>query len=277
MTAVSISNQQRAARIGILLIALTLYMVGFAIILPAVTMGGAELATPEALVMWGVAIAVCAIGGGLLRFARIARWGAVLLFGLVAIASLWGFGKLVSDGARYAVWDAQVVAYFLNAAGSSLLFVWVSLRAIAVLLDRERPRTVATARIVGAVLLVAALLHLEVAAGIGRDSLALRSSGYSIGISTAGLQLYGFPGWPIWHVGLTIVSLALLAGPRALLPRAAAFLAILFVLLGVLALVSVAGNGGLAAVDIVVGMVLLFSYLAWWLRRELITNIPSPA
>jgi hypothetical protein len=154
-----------------------------------------------------------------------------------------------------------------NAIATTLLLVWLCLRAIQVLLGTTWRASVVTARLTGGVLACVTVNHLWLAAQVGVGW----QGSWSINISPRGTSLLGFPGWPLWHLAVLVTALVLLAGPRRMLGGAARVLLLLFAGMVPLVIVAAALTGffELGLLLLVVGTVLLPVYLAWWLRAEL--------
>ena len=209
-----------------------------------------------------------AIGAGLMFGARFARvlGGLLFLVGLVGspihlIRGLAASGMPESADPSWFLWVA-------NAIATTLLLMWLCLQALRVLSRKvSRRGGVVTARITGGVLAVVAANHLWVATQVGMDS----HGAWSITISPHGSQLFGFPGWPFWHLALLVVALVLLCAPRTLLHHAATALMLLFgSLLPLVALaVALTGLFMLEMLLVLIVISLVPAYLSWWLRDEL--------
>lgn len=164
-------------------------------------------------------------------------------------------------------WELEWWLSVANAIATTLLLVWLGIRAIQVLLGRPWRASVVTARLAGGVLAVVAANHLWLAAQIGFGW----QGAWSINISPQGTRLIGFPGWQIWHLVMLVAALMLLAGPRRMLRAAARVLMLLFAGMVPLVLVAAVRTGffELALLLLVLGMTLIPVYLWWWLSNEL--------
>jgi hypothetical protein len=214
---------------------------------------------------WWLALgAFGATGIGLLVGARFARvLGGLLLLACAVLAPMSlirSLGCLSLAGA-----DLMWVLSVANAIAMTLLLTWMCIRGVQVLLGRPRRARVVTARLVGGALAVVAANHLWLASQVGFEW----TGSWSIQISAEGMQLVGFPFWPLWHVALLIVALAMVAGPRRMLGQAATALLLLFAGLVPLVIVAVIRTGFFAAELTIFGMMLIPVYLSWWLRDEL--------
>ncbi len=215
---------------------------------------------------WWLALGVFgATGIGLLFAARVAR----VLAGLLLLAFAVGAPiSLLRTLARSPMEGADLMRWLLvgNAVAMTLLLTWMCIRGIQVLLGRPRGARVVTVRLAGGALAVVAANHLWWAAQVGFEWTAA----WSIQISHQGMQLMGFPFWPLWHVALLAVALAMVAGPRRILGHAATALMLLFAGLVPLVIVAAIRTDLLVVAELTIaGMMLVPVYLAWWLRDEL--------
>jgi hypothetical protein len=209
-----------------------------------------------------------AIGIGLLFGARFARvlGGLFFLAGVVLVPV-----SLLRTLSGAPVDDAEplYLLFIANAVASTLLLTWMCLRALLLLLGRQRASGV-TARLVGGVLAVVAANHLWLASRVGFEW----TGGWSIQISPEGTQLVGFLLWPLWHVALLVVALVMVAGPRRMLGHATTALMLLFAsLVPLVTVVAIRTSSFASELTIFgLGMTLIPVYLSWWLRDELRTD-----
>src|SRR5439155_192480 len=107
-----------------------------------------------------------------------------------------------------------------DALATTALGAWLCVRAIQALLGRQWAPSLVTARLVGAALAAVAAYHLQLASAIGALPWGSDLGAIAISASARGAQIAGFPGWPIWHVGLAAISLTMLVAPRRTVARA---------------------------------------------------------
>jgi hypothetical protein len=253
--------ERRTFRLGVLVLAFTAMNLSLA------------MTGPLDHIEWGAWLMIAAAGVtgiGLLVHARVARaiaGVAVAVAGVLTLVSLAGLPGRVTGLAALQDWTPLVLGAVANTVATALLGVWFCIRAIQALLGRPWAATLVTARLTGAALAVIAAHHLWLAAmaevGLGLGSLG----GIGISISESGTQLAGFPGWPIWHCGLAIIALMMLAGPRRLVSRAATLLVVWCACLVVLVLIDLP-QLMMLLVPFTVLLALILTYLAWWLRDE---------
>lgn len=257
--------ERRTFRLGVLVLASVALVVWLAVLGPP---------DPE-IWFWVILGLTAAVGVGLLFHLRVAR--AVLGLAVAACGALAPFEAIgaLLDAVPLAGWTPLVVLGVANAVATTTLGVWLCVRAIQALLGRTWPPSLITARMTGATLAVIAADHLWLAAATGAGP---SSVGSSMGVSPSGVQLSGFPGWMIGHLALAVIALAMLAGPRRLVARAATLLVGWCVAL--VGLVVISGIIGFAAIDAPgrIGAMMtlfaafqpaMFAYGAWWLRDEL--------
>lgn len=213
-----------------------------------------------------------ASGIGLIARAQWARWSAGGVFLLIGLASLWQSGSLLSEQLPNMVWTLESVLWLANAVLTSALFCWLSYRAILTLIDPERPPSLWTPRLVGLVVAVASLAHLAVALTLGGK---VDGIGMFMSLSSDGIRLLGFWGWPLYHVAGVLVGLGLLVGNARVSNAASAGLVVLVGVLApsaALALLDFASAMpvfGIATMLLFMGLPLILVYLCWWLLREL--------
>ena len=214
---------------------------------------------------WWLALgSLGATGIGLLFGARVARvLGGLFLLACAVFAPISLIRALASSSPVGA--DLTWFLAVANAIATTLLLTWMCIRAVQVLLGRPRRARVVTVRLVGGVLAVVAAYHLWLVSQVGFEW----AGSWSIQISTRGTQLVGFPLWPLWHVALLAVALAMVAGPRRMLGQAATALMLLFAGLVPLVIVAAIRMDFFAAELTIFGMMLIPVYLSWWLRDEL--------
>lgn len=214
---------------------------------------------------WWLALGLFgATGIGLLFRARFARvLGGLLLLACVVLAPISLIRVLASSSPVGA--DLMWLLSVANAIATTLLLTWMCIRAIQVLLGRPRRASVVTVRLVGGVLAVVAAYHLWLVSQVGFEW----TGSWSLQISPRGTQLVGFPVWPLWHVALLVVALAMVAGPRRMLGQAATVLMLLIAGLVPLVIMAAIRTGFFAAELPIFGMMLIPVYLSWWLRDEL--------
>lgn len=227
-------------------------------VLPAAFIGPIDSRSLQALLLLGL---FGATGLGLLLRAKVARVVAGLGFlasaVLAPVSLIQALGNVASPDP---VWLFAIA----NAVATTLLLVWLGIRAIYVLFGRAQRASVATPRLVGGVLVVIAVNHLWLASRLGFST----DGSVAVRISTDGMVLMGFAGWPIWHVVLLALGLMMVAGPRRVLPLATTGLLVLFVGMVPLVLVTAGGPRVVGFEASLLGIVLFPVYLAWWLRDE---------
>jgi hypothetical protein len=223
---------------------------------------------------WWISLGLfVATGIGLLFGARFARvLGGLFLLACVVLVPVSLLRTL--SGAPMAGASPLWFLAIANAVATTLLLTWMCIRAIQVLLGRRRASGV-TVRLVGGALAVIAANHLWLASLIGFEW----TGTWSIQISPEGTQLLGFPFWPLWHVALLVVALAMVAGPRRMLGHAATALMLLFASLVPLVTVVAIRTSSIASELTIfgLGMTLIPVYLSWWLRDELRTDARAGA
>jgi hypothetical protein len=222
---------------------------------------------------WWLALGLLGTTGiGLLLGARFARvLSGLFLLACVVFVPLSLFETLSSSPVVGA--DLLWLLAIANAVATTLLMTWMCIRGILMLLGRGRRSSAVTARVVGGVFAVVAANHLWLAYLMGFEW-----TGYwSFNISDEGTRLVGFPFWPVWHVALLVVALAMLAGPRRMLGHAATALLLLFAILMPLMIVAALRTGFIAVQLTIFGMMLIPVYLSWWLRDELRTDARAGA
>lgn len=221
---------------------------------------------------------VGATGGGLVLGLRAARVAAgVLLFVCVAAMPLGLVGALArSEGA--AALDGRTLFAMANALATTALGTWICFRGLQVVRGKRLRAAVFTSRVTGVALAAIAAHHLYDASRLGASAWGLAStSSFAFRISVEGTALYGFPGWPLWHLAALLTAAVLIAAPRARLVKAAGVLAGLFACvlpLSLGALVHLSAEE-LAVLAPVLALLLLPILLAWWLREELIGPVPA--
>jgi hypothetical protein len=243
---------ERAARIGIVLVAANALVITTAFGL------GVPDVDPTAILALAILVALTAIGVGLIRGSAIAKKLAIGLFGIFSVGDVVHVVRGFVDLGD-AEWSVTAVA---DALVTSVLAVWLSVRAIQVLLGRFQARA-ATARLVGIALAVIALAHLQLA----RSSVDVPGT-FSLSLSASGIWLAGFPGWQYWHAGLLAVGIALVASPRRFLRHVATVLLLLVVGLFVPVAVML-GTEPFALVWMFGGSLAIIGFLVCWLRAEL--------
>jgi hypothetical protein len=252
-----LTDRRGISRIGVVICALVAMLVALGLGGP-----GHPLAFGEGgLVWWLVMALIGGTGVGLLLRVWPARVAGVVFFLILVALTVNDLAKLFL-GTR--PWSPDLLVHVVNPVASSFLLIWLCVRGILVLLDRARPGSLATARVVGAFLVVVAVDHLRIAATM--DSVP--PDVWSIQFSPRGTAMIGFPGWPIWQVALLLVGGALLFGPRRVLRHAAAGLMLLLALLAPLVLFA-SLKTPIIAIElavVVAWLIALAVYLAWWLR-----------
>lgn len=253
-------DRRSTFRLGVMVTALSVMVLSIAMSGPIVEAGPWWIG----LGMVGLMVAT---GVGLLFYALFARLLGGLMFLAIGVLSAL---SLIRTLAASQIPDELNLGWLLavaNAVATTTLLVWLSFRAIQVLLGKDRRASVSTARLAGGVLVAVAANHLWLAiqAGWGLPGT------WSVNISPEGTFLVGFPGWPIWHVVLLVVSLIMLAGPHHLLKSAAAALLLLFAALVPLVIIAAAqaSSLNLSLLLPLTGISLVPLYLSWWLRDEL--------
>lgn len=250
------------ARIGVVITALFAMICAIALTAPV-----------EVGVGWCVIALLGMTGIGLLRGAWFARVLAGLLFVACAVLAPVSLIQQLAGTPSPGGWDPGWALAVANALATTLLLVWLCVRAIQVLRGASGRASGVTARLAGAVLALVAVNHLWLAAQVG---IGWQGS-WSINISPRGTTLVGFPGWPLWHLALLVPSLVLLAGPRRVRAGAATVLMLLCAALVPLVIVAAGLTGSFEPelILLVVGTVLVPVYLAWWLRGELRASAPA--
>ena len=255
--------RRRVFRLGVLLTASAVGILSLALSAP----GGPRVHGVEAL--WLIAFGLIAVTGiGLMAQIRVARAVGMLVYLGLAGMCAWEFFE-----ARRILWpetwDLGSSLALANAFACSLLLAWLCIRAVLVLLGRARSGGLATARLTGGVLAVVAVHHLWLATQVDTGW----TGAWSVSFSTNGTYLIGFVGWPIWHAAMLVAALALLAGPRRILSHAATAVMLLLALVVPLMLVAALPANFQPPEVIILGVILLPIYLAWWLRDELRTPV----
>lgn len=213
---------------------------------------------------WAVIAVFATMGFGLIARARFAR----VIAGLACVT-----GLVLSVPAIYEMWsrveiddlDVTTVLALANSIATTLLGLWLGVRALLVILGRARTTTL-TARLVGGTIVVVAANHLWLAYLYGFSW----RGGFSISLATEGTRFLGFPGWPLWHVGALLAGLVLVAGPRrSITPASTALMGLSFLLVPLMCVAEMSDH----LVDVPLfmfmsAMTLLVAYLAWWLRTE---------
>jgi hypothetical protein len=220
--------------------------------------------------LWG------ALGVGIWR-----EWKPAKLLATIGFA----FGLVISVGAGVQLWFAMLKSaemsldFFLavaNSLAATALMAWLCFLGIALLADSRRSRLMVTVRVVGAVLVAAAILHLKHAMELDGPTV-----GFSYKVDPSGMTLVGFPGWQLWHAGALVIGVALLSGWRPLLAYALLALSVIIAVLVPLQAVAVLMFGGGLGVgyvgySLVVACVpLLPAYLCWWLRQECVQQFAN--
>lgn len=218
-----------------------------------------------------------ATGGGLLVGSRAASIAAqVLLLVCMILGPLGLVGALVST--RAAALDGRWLLAIGNAIFTTALWAWICFRGLQVLRGKDLRAAVFTSRLTGVALAAIAADHLYEAVLLESRASGLASSGsFAFRIGLEGTALYGFTGWPLWHLALLLTAAVLLAAPRPRLVKAAGALAGLFALVLPLSLAALSklNEHELAMFAPLLVMMLLPILLAWWLREELIGPVPA--
>lgn len=260
------SGRRGVQRIGGLFLAAAAIFLGVGLAGPSV----APLMTIP-LVIFG------ATGVGLVVGSRAASVAAQVLLLLCMILGPVGLvGALANTGA--AALDGRRLFAIGNAIFTTALWAWICFRGLQVLRGKNLRAAVFTSRLTGAALAAIAANHLYEAALMGSFASGFAAPGsFAFRIGLEGTALYGFAGWPLWHVALLFTAAVFLVAPRPRLVKAAGALAGLFALVLPLSLGALAGlsEGELAVFAPVLVMMLLPILLAWWLREELIGPVPA--
>jgi hypothetical protein len=248
-------TRQRLPRLGVVILAMTAMLLSIGLVLPL-----DEVAWFE----WLILAVFVATGIGLVARQPFARVIAAL--GLVAGIVLGARSQYQLWSELYVDWNVTTVLAVANAIVTTLLGFWLGVRALLVVVGRARSITI-TARLVGAMIFVVAANHLWLAHLYG---IAWRG-GFSINFSGQGTQLFGFPGWPLWHAAALLTALVMVAGPRRMLAPATyvlMVLAYLLVPLMAIALIAIEDGFDLPLFVFTILVTLLVAYLARWLRAE---------
>lgn len=266
------TNQRRRHRVGVVFLALA------AIVVALAPYGGSG--SPGEYVVGVAVLAILAATGiGLLFDARPARIGGAAVLAIVAVVEVVGLVKMLVTRLPHITWELQQSLALANALASTVLLLWLQARAIQVLLDRPLRGGAITARIAGGALAIIAASHLSLTLAYGFAWDGLEGS-WALTISTSGTQLFGFPGWPVWHAALLAVACALLLGRGRLLRLAATSAMVLFALLFPLVLYTTMQSPfpspfDLAPVLLSAVLGLVPAYLFWWLRSEIAIAEPA--
>ena len=255
-------TRQRLPRLGVVILAITAMVLSICMLLPLDDVAWFE---------WLILAVFVATGIGLVARLRFARVIAAL--GLVA-------GIVLGERSQYQLWseleiewDVTTALAVANAIVTTMFGFWLGVRALLVVAGRARATPI-TARLLGAMIVVVAIDHLWLAHLYG---FAWRG-GFSISVSARGTQLFGFPGWPLWHVAALLTALVMIAGPRRMLARATSVLMVLvYLLVPLMAIAQIALEGGPEAPLFVFTILftLLVAYLAWWVRAD--AQVPQTA
>lgn len=239
---------------------------------------GASFAGPSVVPLMAIPLVIFgATGVGLVVGARAATIAAQVLLLVCMIGGPVGLvGALAHDGA--AALDGRRLLAIGNAIFTTALWAWICFRGLQVLRGKDLRAAVFTSRLTGVALAAIAANHLYEAAlmDVGASGLA-PSGSFAFRIGLEGTALYGFAGWPLWHVALLFTAAVFLVAPRPRLVKAAGALAGLLAVVLPLSLGALAGlsEGELAMFAPVLAMMLLPVLLAWWLREELIGPVPA--
>lgn len=274
------TDDQRKLRLGVMLTVAA--VAGLALVAPTLFQRPWGIASIAPL----VAIALMTFAGvGLIRVGApwtsggrregpASRWAGVLLFAALGLGTIWQFGRLLFAylGQASSLLPVHWMA-LANACGASLLIIWLSWRAVALLAGwrftdpRRGPRL--TSIWVGLALIASSVNHLWVAT----QTADWTAGGFAVSLSPSGLSMYGFFGWPIWHGATLVAALVLVSGWRTG-QRCAAFalsgvwvLAIPLILM--LRMVWAESPFGLSLLLIGGFLPLLMATLSWWLAQEL--------
>ena len=251
--------ERRMFRIGVVVLAVTALELSLLVTMP-----------PEMGVLARVVgLVPGALGIGLLFRSRVARAVAGLGFALGAVGMPISLVGELLESAPQVGWDRLSALAIADAIATTALGVWLCVRAIQALLGRTWAPSLVTARLVGAALAAVAAYHLQLASAVGAG-LGLSDAGaIAISATARGAQIAGFPGWPIWHLGLAAIALAMLVAPRRTVRRAATWLLAWFGALFVLATVEMLLLREALLGPFIALMLVVPVYLAWWLRDEL--------
>jgi hypothetical protein len=255
-------TRQRLPRLGVVILAMTTMLLAIGAMIPI-----GEVAWFE----WLILAAFVATGVGLvarLRFARVIAalgLGAGLVLGVRSEFQWWS--QLDVE------WNVTTALAVANAIVTTLLGFWLGARAFLVVIGRARSTPITT-RLVGAMIVVVTIDHLWLAYLYGFSW----RGGFSISVSEQGTQLFGFPGWPLWHVAALLTALVMIGGPRRMLASATYVLMVLvYLLVPLMAVAQIGLMGGpeLPLFVFTVLVTLLVAYLAWWLRTD--AQVPQTA
>ena len=226
---------------------------------------------------WLVGGAACAVGIGLVLRARVARVAAGTVFAVCAAGAPISLLGALADGLPPGGWSALAGLAIGNAVATAALEFWLFVRAIQVLRGTSWRPSLVTARLAGAALTASAAYHLWLAVAV-RSVTGIEVSGLgamSVSLSSHGIELYGFAGWPIWHFVLGPLGLGLVVARRRIVERVATVLvAWLGLLVPLAALDAVRQPGGFGL--FVVAFAAIPVYLAWWFRDELRRDAAAP-
>lgn len=250
---------------------------GIFLAMAALTLAMAVSVAAEAALL--IAIPAVLLGGtgiGLLVDARPARLVASLLLLACVVMLPLSLGNTLMQVSGPL--EARRLLAAASAVATTVLLMWLCFRGLQVVRGKSLPASVFTARLTGGALAVIAGNHLWEAAVTGSWGLGAYES-FAFRISTQGTALYGFPGWPLWHLAALAIAAILLVGRRPALGRAVTALAGLFACLVPLSLVAMVrmrmSMRELSLFIPVLALGLLPALLCWWLREELIGPLPA--
>lgn len=253
---------------------------GLAIALLSVAIGSYGGFFDDGELVWGFAIVGGFLGLGALLVAKLrpARWLAALGLVVLAVFSLKGtIGELGGDLVD-AIREAPLLV--ANMLAMTVLTAWLCASgALHLLRAPAQPPRSLTARIAGVAIALVAASHVSAAiqadvpwldSGFGRGTL----SGVSLSISSTGASIYGFFGWPLWHVLAGIAGLALAITGRGRIARVATTALIglvIYVAASGLVFDSIADFGSRTMIAAVAAILI---YLFAWLRSTTARSRP---
>lgn len=212
---------------------------------------------------------------GLLTGRKIGARLATGVFVLVAVSGTWSSVQMLGPTLSHSEGPLQWL-WLANAVMTNVLFLWLCSCAALVALDCTLATTRITMRVVGTTLVAIAIPHLAAAMDLGVTSIwRVVESGLTARLSSGGVVLTGFLGWPIWHLTLVGVGLILVRGKPWPAANAAQWLAVsipaVFALLGIAILSTPHVPPTYVRTFLLVCAVLASgaSYLSFWFRAEL--------
>lgn len=271
------TNERRLLLLGLLLTAIfacSLFMISPLLELPFSGYLVLGLVALAAMAFVGVGLVLAYRPGGPQGNAAVVRWVGVIIFAMLALSGVWSYIREVGAVVGHASLSVDLILGLANGTVTTLLIVWLCLRAATLLALAGRASAPAVSKITtfltGLALVVVAINHVLLMVRVGLDY-----QGLQFRVNTTGMSFVGFTGWPFWNGVLLLASVPLLIGYRALLRPAVVVLALLFGLACPLVLHRLLSSqfpSGLSMIVIATLLPLLASFLFWWMQREMVSK-----